>query len=328
MNPNVYIGTTGQTMYVGDKEVLAAFYGEHLIFPVYDLQVRYSGTGAIPIVSQTSGIEYVLINGTKYTDIPTTFEFPEGQPKEVWFRGTAEGMCSGLTSVVAVTAYTSTPTYGFTNCTNLTGLTIDDKGQVETIETFCFSGCTALTSQLIIPNSLKSIGPQAFAGSSISGPLNLNNVTGVSYQAFYQCTGLTSVMMSNDLTKLAVQAFQYCSNVTAVTISTGLTEIQTGVFEGCNIRTLRLPSTITSIKSGAFNGNLGEVWVNSPIVCEDNNCFGHIGVLVIFNTPYWDFCPRIIIHAGYCAVNQSCEQYYELWVNGMSYDPNHFECNA
>lgn len=73
-----------------------------------------------------------------------------------------------------------------------------------------YAGCTGLSS-VIIPNSVTSIGRDAF----------------------YGCTGLLSVTIPNSVTSIGVGVFEGCTRLTSVTIGNSLTSIGEGAFSEC-----------------------------------------------------------------------------------------------
>ena len=60
-----------------------------------------------------------------------------------------------------------------------------------------------------------------------------NGVTEIGQQAFYGCTGLTSITIPDSVTQIGAQAFQHCTNLADVTISDGVTKIGKYTFDGC-----------------------------------------------------------------------------------------------
>ena len=82
-----------------------------------------------------------------------------------------------------------------------------------------FRGCTDLTS-ITIPNSVTSIGNEAFWGcSGLTSVVIGNSVTSIGNSAFRDCTGLTSVVIGNSVTSIGGGAFDNCKGLTAVHIS-------------------------------------------------------------------------------------------------------------
>ena len=67
------------------------------------------------------------------------------------------------------------------------------------------SGSTEYSGAVTIPSKVTYNGTQY-------------NVTGIGKDAFYDCSGLTSVTIPNSVTSIGQEAFSYCSHLTSVTI--------------------------------------------------------------------------------------------------------------
>ena len=87
-----------------------------------------------------------------------------------------------------------------------------------------------------------------------------NSVTGIRYEAFYNCSSLTSVTFEegSQLTSIGKNAFYNCTSLTSIVIPDSVTSIGAGVFHGCSsLTSITLPfvgNTATSTDSKALFG--------------------------------------------------------------------------
>ena len=109
-----------------------------------------------------------------------------------------------------------------------------------------------------------------YAGSiTIPSSFTYNNnnfsVTIISFGAFMECSGLTSIEIPNSVTSIGTGAFHGCSGLTSVTIPNSVTSIGSWAFEGCSgLTSVTIPNSIKSIYDNAFSGcsNLTSVTLN------------------------------------------------------------------
>ena len=142
----------------------------------------------------------------------------------------------------------------FAYCKNIESIIIPDC--VTSIEDEAFKGCSGLTS-ITIPNSVTRIGDETFMGTGWyknqpdgllyldgwllgykslqpTGALTINEGTkGIADNAFFNCTGLTSVTIPNSVTSIGGSAFFYCRELTSVTIGNSVTSIGNCAFKDC-----------------------------------------------------------------------------------------------
>ena len=202
--------------------------------------------------------------------------------------------CSGLTSVTIPNSVTSIGESAFSGCSGLTSVTWNPKtcviviiswndpptifSECSNINTFIFGddveniprslcyGLSGLTGELIIPNSVTSIGESAFSGcSGLTSVTIPNSVTTIGRYAFSDCSGLTSVTIPNSVTSIGGYAFDGCSGLTSVTIPNSVTEIGDGAFADCTgLTSVIIPNSVTTIGNETFCNCIGLTSVTIP----------------------------------------------------------------
>jgi len=71
-------------------------------------------------------------------------------------------------------------------------------------------------------------------------------VTSIGYEAFSDCTGLTSVTIGNGVTRIGDYAFSRCTGLTSITIPDSVTSIGEGAFASCiSLTGIRMPSSVS-----------------------------------------------------------------------------------
>ena len=103
-----------------------------------------------------------------------------------------------------------------------------------------------------------------------------SGITRIGNQAFCNCNNLTSVTFSGTtVTSIGQFAFRPCSSLTSITFPSSLTSIEWAAFQVSGLMIVDLPSSFTSLGSGAFFGstNLKYVIIPSSVTTIKNQAF-------------------------------------------------------
>ncbi len=154
----------------------------------------------------------------------------------------------GLTFNVVGAGY-----WAFYGCENLTSI---DLGSITYIGEQAFRDCTSLSS-INLPESLVNIGDYAFSGcSALTGELVIpDGVVTLGNDAFTGCSELTSVVIGSGVTTIGASAFQFCENLSSVTFGENVVSIGGTAFASTILAgDLVIPDKVVSIADWAFSG--------------------------------------------------------------------------
>ena len=239
--------------------------------PVYD-----SREGCNAIVERASN---TLVVGCKETFIPNSVTSIG--------RGAFYG-CSELTSLVVPNSVTNIDDYAMHSCSSLTNFVIPNS--VRRIGKFAFNGCSSI-SQIVIPHSVVRMGTGVFINCNSLQRISVdasnpvydsregcnaivetasntllvgckessipNSVETVGQGAFYDCSGLTNLVLPNSVKTIGEVAFYGCSELESMEIGNSVETVGQGAFYDCSsLTSLVLPNSVKTIGEFAFDGCL------------------------------------------------------------------------
>ena len=105
-----------------------------------------------------------------------------------------------------------------------------------------------------IPNTVTTLGRNAFAFYGITNIDIPNSVTNIGSSAFSDCTSLTSITIPDSVIDIDWCAFQNCRSLTSITIPDGVTSIDTSTFQSCtSLTSITIPDSVIHIGRHAFD---------------------------------------------------------------------------
>ena len=151
------------------------------------------------------------------------------------------------------------------------------------IDSQAFRNCRGLRN-IVVPNTVTSIGSEAFKNCGLKSITIPNTVTSIAYSTFEDCSSLTSVTIPNSVTSIGNSAFRDCSGLTSVTIPNSLTSIGGLAFAYCyRLTSVTIPNSVTSIGSSAFSECSSLTNVRVPVTDYSAFCNNSIVSLIKSN---------------------------------------------
>lgn len=188
---------------------------------------------------------------------------------------------------------------GFSENTNITGITFEEGSQIKWIGDHAFKNCSSLKTINNVPAGLTDINEWCFESTALeSVDLSKTNVTimkdGVFFNnksltsiqlpnkleyfydnAFNGCTALNNIVMPSTVKGIYNNVFEGCTSLSSVKFNDSYTILGHHVFKNCLLTAVTFPNTLTSIGEWAFEGtNLKTVDLsNTQITSLPNGSF-------------------------------------------------------
>ena len=114
-------------------------------------------------------------------------------------------------------------------------------------------------------------------------------VTSIGRDAFWNCSGLTSITIPESVTSIGDEAFFGCDGLTTITLPESVTSIGDFAFSYCSLTSITLPESVTSIGERAFNGcrSLTSITLpeNSQLTSIEYATFEYCSILTTITIP-------------------------------------------
>ena len=307
---------------------------------------------------------YRLVPGSLFYNITTVTEaiIPEGvQELGAWsFLGTSNLKAVSLPSTLKTISYQVFERSGITSCVIPDGCwmsygVFDDcssltyvklPSHMESIPSGTFQGCTALRS-FEMPSGVKSIGYNAFQNSGLEVIHFPDAVSVIESQVCKSCNNLKEVQLPANLKAIEMQAFSFSNNIERfimpdgtvcieeIIIPEGVTEVGelAFYFRNPNFKSMRIPSTLTSIVDGGLscpnleryvmtnpnskydirNNSLIETATNRLIAGASQGSKIHESVTTIGKKAFYESClSNVDLHEGVTTIEDYAFDYSDI----------------
>lgn len=121
---------------------------------------------------------------------------------------------------------------GFSHNEEITAVDFSQATHLEKIGYLAFAGCTGISNDVVIPDTVSVIG----------------------FNAFQNCSSIPSITINGGVQCLQNETFRGCSSLKTVTINGNVETIDSLAFADCvQLEAIAIPSSVTSISGSAFN---------------------------------------------------------------------------
>ena len=124
---------------------------------------------------------------------------------------------------------------------------------VTTINDFAMNGCAKVTGELVIPNSVQTIGVSAFESSGFTSLTLGNSVKEIGKSAFYKCTTMTGdLVIPASVTTIGENAFASTGFNGKLDFQAQIEEFPAAIFKGLNFTAVSFSDSVKTIGDRAF----------------------------------------------------------------------------
>ena len=147
---------------------------------------------------------------------------------------------------------------------------------VTSIGNGAFCGCSSL-KKITIPDSVVSIGAGAFSYSGLTSITLPSGLTRLEEHLFAGCSDLKEIVFPENLEEIGARAFYFCTGIENVELPERLEVVETAAFYNCtNLTKIQMPASMVSLGEQAFAScsKLLNLTVPNGITCLEYQAFG------------------------------------------------------
>lgn len=210
--------------------------------------------------------------------------------------GYAFNNCSALTSANLNDAITKIGASAFGNCKSLN--TVNIPKSLTKIENITFEGCSAI-KEIVMGENITVIGESSFQDCTSLNKLTLNEgLTTIENRAFNNCKSLESLKLPSTVVEIEnggwdmwaeayIGVFSNCTSLSNIELNEGLATLGAGAFYKCPVKTITIPSTVTTMGKGVFIqcDKLTDITIKGQIKTINDEMFKYCYMLNSINIP-------------------------------------------